>query len=46
MKLLIKTVTGLEFTVEGEVTTKEVDGQLIYYVNGSSYPASIVVSAE
>ena len=45
-KLLIKTVTGKEFTVEGIVTTKIIDGQLIYYVNGASYPASIVKSIE
>ena len=39
--LKIKTVTGLEFEVIGEVTYSPKYG--VYYCNGQSFPADIVV---
>jgi len=43
MKLHIKTVTGVEFDVQGEEYSF-IDG--IHYLNGSSYPDEIVTEVE
>lgn len=40
--LVIKTVTGLEFTVTGNVESRVVENELIWYCNGNSYPDEIV----
>lgn len=34
------------FEVEGTLTTKEIDGSLIYYIGGRSFPAEIVTVME
>lgn len=40
--LVIKTVTGLEFTVTGNVESRVVENELIWYCNGNNYPDEIV----
>ena len=43
MGLKIRTVTGAEFEVHGTVTSRVVEGELIYYCAGQSWPEEIVV---
>lgn len=38
----IQIISGFEFEIEGKVTKKVIDGDIIYYVNGESFPAEIV----
>ena len=40
--LVIKTVAGEEFTVTGNVESKVIENELIWYCNGQSFPDEIV----
>lgn len=40
--LKIETMNGMSFEVTGEVTTKVIDGETIYFCKGNSFPACIV----
>jgi hypothetical protein len=40
--LIITTVTGLTFEETGDCVVATIDNEDIYYINGNSYPASIV----